>query len=139
MSGEGVVPIAASQDSPGPMARTVRDVAALYEVLTGLDHVLERVNLEFGDARIGVATNMKTGHPATDGLFSRVVELARSAGTTLRDITVLDPNETVDPDEVTVLISEMYDDLDRLLDASGWRRTRSRWNRSSTSKTNIAT
>src|SRR5665213_3679873 len=38
--GEGIVPISSSQDSAGPMGRTVRDVAALYEVLTGLDHVL---------------------------------------------------------------------------------------------------
>ena len=30
---DGVVPISASQDSPGPMARTVRDAAALLTVL----------------------------------------------------------------------------------------------------------
>jgi hypothetical protein len=40
----GVVPIAASQDSPGPMARTVADVAALYEVLAGRAGVLERID-----------------------------------------------------------------------------------------------
>ncbi len=35
ISTEGVVPISASQDSPGPMARTVDEVALLLEVLTG--------------------------------------------------------------------------------------------------------
>jgi amidase len=117
--GEGVVPISSSQDSAGPMARTVRDVAALYDVLTGRDDVLERVKRGFGDARIAVATNLMTGHPATDQLFLDAVEAARSAGTAFSDVTVAEVDATVGGDEVTVLISEMSDDLTAFLKRRG--------------------
>ena len=39
---EGVAPIAASQDSPGPMARSVADVGALLSVLAGQPVAAER-------------------------------------------------------------------------------------------------
>ena len=111
VSGEGVVPISASQDSAGPMARTVRDVAALYEVLTGLDGVVRRVSDGFGDARIAVASNLTTGHPATDAVFTEVVATARRAGVALSEVTVLAADPSVGADELTVLLCEMYDDL----------------------------
>ena len=37
ISRAGVIPIAPSQDTPGPMARTVADAAALLSVLAGSD------------------------------------------------------------------------------------------------------
>jgi amidase len=119
VSGEGIVPISSSQDSAGPMARTVRDVAALYEVLTGLNSVLERVQRGFDGARVAVATNLTTGHSATDQLFLNVVETARNAGTSFAEITVLEIDESVGADELTVLLSEMSDDLTAFLQRRG--------------------
>jgi amidase len=117
--GEGIVPISSSQDSAGPMARTVRDVAALYEVLTGTDDVLDRVKRGFGDARVAVATNLTTGHPATDQLFLDVVATARDSGTTISETTVAEVDATVGGDELTVLICEMNDDLTAFLKRRG--------------------
>jgi amidase len=97
------------------MARTVRDVAALYEVLTGLDHVTERVNRGLDGARIAIATNMTTGHPATDQLFLDVAKTARTAGMSISEITVVPADASVDADELTVLLSEMHDDLTAFL------------------------
>ncbi|HEX4639955.1 MAG TPA: amidase family protein, partial [Chthoniobacterales bacterium] len=37
LSRSGIIPISRSQDTPGPMARTVADAAALLSVLTGID------------------------------------------------------------------------------------------------------
>ena len=37
VSRSGIVPISASQDTAGPMARTVRDVATLLSAITGVD------------------------------------------------------------------------------------------------------
>ena len=119
VSGEGVVPISASQDSAGPMARTVRDVAALYEILTGLDGVVRRVNDGFGDARIAVASNLTTGHPATDAVFTEVVATARRAGVALSEVTVLASEPSVGGDELTVLLCEMYDDLTAFMTRRG--------------------
>jgi len=117
--GEGIVPISSSQDSAGPMARTVRDVAALYGVLAGLDGVLERVSRGIDDARVGVATNLTTGHPATDQLFLEVVERVRSAGASISETKVLEIDATVGADELTVLLSEMSDDLTTFLQRRG--------------------
>ena len=76
--GEGIVPISSSQDSAGPMARTVGDVAALYEVLTGLDHVTERVR-----RRLRRRTNRRRhehddGSPRHRPAFRDVVDTARA-------------------------------------------------------------
>jgi amidase len=119
VSGEGIVPISSSQDSAGPMARTVRDTAALYEILTGLGDVLERVDKGFDSARVAVATNLTTGHPATDQLFLDVVEAARRAGITFSDVTVHKADAAVDGDERIVMLSEMSDDLTAFLQRRG--------------------
>ena len=117
--GEGIVPISASQDSAGPMARTVRDVAALYEVLAGLDHVRSRVDRGFADARLSAAANLTTGHPATDQLFLDVVAAARDAGFAISEVSVAQADASVDADELTVLLCEMFDDLTAFLSRRG--------------------
>jgi amidase len=117
--GEGIVPISSSQDSAGPMARTVRDVAALYEILTGLDHVANRVERGLADVRIAVAVNLTTGHPATDRLFLDVVQTARDAGIATSEVTVAQADASVDADELTVLLCEMFDDLSAFLSRRG--------------------
>jgi amidase len=113
--GEGVIPISASQDSAGPMARTIADVAALYEVLAATEGVLDRVQRGPFDARVGVAKNLLTGHPATDALFFDAVRIATEAGMSFTEIDVAEVNETVGADELTVLLSEMSDDLTTFL------------------------
>jgi amidase len=109
--GEGVIPISASQDSAGPMARTIRDVAALYEVLADVTGVVATINAGTGNVRVAVATNLVTGHPATDAVFNDAVSKVREDGMELTDISVAEPDAAVGADEVTVLLCEMSDDL----------------------------
>ena len=71
---------AASQDSPGPMARTVVDVALLYEVLAGTDGVVARVAAGADGVRIGAATTLLTNHPGTDALFAAAEHYLRLEG-----------------------------------------------------------
>jgi amidase len=101
------------------MARTVRDVAALYGVLTGGSDTEERVSRGPDGARIAVATNMTTGHPATDRLFLDVVGRARGAGWSTSEVSVREADASVDADELTVLLSEMCDDLSAFLNRRG--------------------
>jgi amidase len=107
----GVIPISASQDSPGPMGRSVADVALMYSVLAQqTPRAVEATSLV-------VAKNWRTGHPATDQLFDDVVaELARAGlSTSSRDLAA--PGESEGRDETTVLLAELLDDLSAYLAA----------------------
>jgi amidase len=109
----GVVPISASQDSPGPLGRTVADVAHLYAVLAGTDPVTHD-----GPApRFVAATTWPTGHPPTDGLVAGVVADLRVAGESVVDREVARPGPGTLGDEFVVLLSELVDDLGAYLAA----------------------
>ncbi|NBX32906.1 MAG: amidase [Planctomycetes bacterium] len=115
---KGVVPISASQDSPGPMTRSVADAAALLEVLGGLENLVAQTQVQ-SDLCIGVMRNYRTGHPGTDALFDEVVEQLAGAGVSLCDVGVEVPNGTVSGDELTVLLCELKDDLNAYLPMRG--------------------
>jgi len=100
-----VVPISASQDSPGPMGRSVSDVARLFSVLSN------STAPELRDVTFAVATNWVTDHPATDALFSEVVERLRAEGYSVVDRELAVPGEEEGNDELAVLLAELYDDL----------------------------
>ena len=112
ISTSGVVPLSASQDSPGPMARTVEDVQTLFKILAG-----ERAQRDEDEAPLiaAVASTWKTGHPTTDALFANVVEQLRLAGLSLVDRDVALPSDQDQDDELTVLLCEMDDDLSAYL------------------------
>jgi amidase len=119
LSGEGIVPISASQDSAGPMARTVLDTAILFEILAGVDGVVALIGRGVHDLRIAVATNYITGHGATDEVFRSAVRRINDTGIETVDITVAEPNEKIGADELTVLLCEMADDLSAFLTRRG--------------------
>ena len=79
---EGVAPIAASHDSPGPMGRSVADVGALLSVLAGQPVAAERGPGpgEPPTLRPGRPGAWLSGDPATDALFAQAVESLRAAG-----------------------------------------------------------
>ncbi len=56
-----VVPLSSSQDSPGPMARSVADVALLFSVLSGTVRTPAPTSFT-----LNIATNWYIGHPASD-------------------------------------------------------------------------
>ncbi|MHB1089447.1 MAG: amidase family protein [Acidimicrobiales bacterium] len=101
-----VVPISASQDSPGPMGRSVQDVALLYSVLAA--SVEPTASAE---VRIAVATNWRTGNPETDQLFDDFVVRLRDAGVAPSERELAVPGEEEFADEEVVLLSELFDDL----------------------------
>ncbi len=119
ISGGGIVPISKSQDSAGPMARTVLDAAILYEVLTGRSDVVDRVEQGPDDLAIGVAVNLLTHHAPTDQLFQNLVAQASAQGFNLTEISVVESTPEVHTDELTVLLCEMSDDLGAFLARRG--------------------
>jgi amidase len=115
----GIVPISASQDSAGPMARTVDEVSLLLEVLTGTPGILARARQGVGGVRIGVARTWRTGHPATDELFDQTVHRLQAAGASTSDLTPPVPTPAEEEDELTVLLCELIDGLGAYLPTRG--------------------
>ena len=110
---DGVIPISASQDSPGPMGRTVADVARLFAVLSDQDPV----DLDSGSPRFVDATTWRTGHPPTDELVDEFLgALSQSVGAVERR-DVAKPGPKVVSDEFVVLLAELVDDLGSYLAA----------------------
>jgi len=101
VSRTGVVPISATQDTPGPIARSVFDAAVLLTALTGIDPQDPATEASAGVAgtdytralsptalagsRIGVAS-APTGTPGD--VFNRAVDVLRAQGATVVPVTV---------------------------------------------------
>jgi amidase len=115
----GLVPVSASQDSPGPMGRTVLDVALLHQTLVGGAGVVERVRADVTGVTVGVARTWRTGHPATDDLFDRTVALLSGAGVILTEVAPAVAGDQVEADELTVLLCELVDGLAAYLPTRG--------------------
>jgi amidase len=112
---EGVVPISASQDAPGPMARSVRDAALLLDALTGEPgHADGCGALTAADLRLGIPSAWPSGHDRTDALFAEVLDGLRAAGADVAEVAVT-TREEIGEDELTVLLCELHDDLDAYL------------------------
>src|SRR6266550_386449 len=130
VSRRGIVPIAHSQDTAGPMARTMRDAAILLGVLAGADtedaitatgpgitdytRFLDPNGLK--GATIGVARTKLMGyHPATDLLVARAIDVMRQQGATIVDPADIPHLGEYDADELTVLLYEFKTDLNAYL------------------------
>jgi amidase len=112
---EGVIPIAASHDAPGPMGRSVADVAALFAALTGQSPVAPHPETSPRRFVLGAPTAWRIGHAGTDALVDSVLAALRGSGMAVLDLDVPAEDDQVGRDEVTVLVHEMADDLDAYL------------------------
>jgi amidase len=136
VSRAGIIPIAHSQDTAGPMTRTVRDAALLLGALAGYDprdpataagrqHALADYT-RFLDkdglrgARIGVARKRLWGYsPAADAAAAEALELMKKAGAEIVDPADLPTSDDFDRDELEVLLYELKADLNAYLESLG--------------------
>jgi amidase len=134
VSRAGVIPIAHSQDTPGPMARTLRDVAVLLTAIAGADP-RDRATAEsqgkatdytrFLDpdglrgARIGVARKYFGFSDLVDQVMERSLEAMKHAGAQIVDPADLPSHGKFDESELTVLLYELKADLGAYLEARG--------------------
>ena len=130
-SRSGIIPLAHSQDTAGPMTRTVTDAAILLGVLTGVDssdeitaqskgksytdytQFLDRNGLN--GARIGVARNYFGFHKETDEVMEEAVATMKEAGADIVDPVELEPNEEWGQAGFDVLLYEFKADLNNYL------------------------
>ena len=106
----GVIPISDAQDSPGPMARSVKDAALLLEVLSGKSGLVDAAN-STQPIRIGVVKSWLSGDAGTDELFEAAIEALTKSNITLIDVKMSAPAESISNDEYECLLHELVDDL----------------------------
>ncbi len=133
VSRAGIVPIAHSQDTAGPMARTVADAAVLLEVLVGPDDrdpatADAVVSLDLPSSlrseglagvRIGVARNMAGFHDRVDVLMADALDALRSLGAEIVDPAELPHANDLEEPELEVLLYEFKADLESYLASLG--------------------
>ena len=135
VSRSGIIPIAASQDTAGPMTRTVRDAAVLLNILAGWDprdpatkkgsrHLapdyttfLDPQGLK--GARLGVARQFFGRHPLVDQLMEEALIAISKAGAILIDPVEIETQGKWDDAEKEVLLYEFKDGLNRYLAGLG--------------------
>ena len=133
VSRRGIIPISVSQDTAGPMARSVADAAMLLTALAGVDdgdpagaaaraHVLASPR-SLGAAalkgrRLGVLRQATGFHPDVDAAFNKALDLFKAEGAVLVDVTI-DRYNSWDDAELDVLLYEFKDGLNQYLKSSG--------------------
>jgi len=130
VSRAGIVPISGSQDTAGPMARSVRDAAMLLSVIAGsdprdaataeadehrADYLAALDANALRGARIGVARDFSGNHPGVDARFEAALQALREAGAELVDPVSLPTRGEAGRHELTLLVHEFRDDLNAYL------------------------
>jgi amidase len=135
ISRSGIIPIAHSQDTAGPMARSVADAAILVGALTGVDErdpatragktralkdyspFLDKNGLQ--EARIGVARNMAGTDPRILKIFESCLEAMKQSGAILIDPVEVPNFNKIGKSEREVLHYEFKADLNKYLATRG--------------------
>jgi amidase len=132
VSRSGIVPISRSQDTAGPMTRSVADAAVLLNVLAAPDprdaataDAQRAIPADYRaflkpdglrGMRIGVARRKVTGYSThADQLFEQALRDLRRLGAELVDPADFGSLGDYDEDELEVLLYELKDGLDRYL------------------------
>src|SRR6266702_556174 len=137
ISRAGIVPIAHSQDTAGPMCRTVTDAAILLSALTGIDSRYDATKASAGKflvdytksldpdglkgARIGVHRKGFGFNDAVDKLMNDCLDIIKRHGATVVDPADIPTAGKFDDSELEVLLYEFKADLNSYLTSLGPR------------------
>jgi len=132
VSRDGIVPISHSQDTAGPMVRSVHDCAVLLAALAGHDArdaatkpMASRASVDYvaalqGErglkgARIGVARGFFTQHDRVDPVIEEALRTLKSLGAVIVDPVELPPAERYGAAEFEILLTECKHGLNAYL------------------------
>jgi len=134
VSRAGIVPIAHSQDTAGPMARTVTDAAILLGAIAGVDPRDAATAAAGGriadyaaaldpgglaGRRIGVARQVFGFHPGVDALMEAAIDAMKSQGAVIVDPVEFEHRDEIGDPEFEVLLYEFKADLNQYLASLG--------------------
>ncbi|HEX2848373.1 MAG TPA: amidase [Chitinophagaceae bacterium] len=133
VSRSGIIPISSTQDTAGPMARTVKDAAVLLGVLAGIDKTdkatLEQEKLKtrttdytsflhpegLKGKRIGIEKKPQGDNPLLHALQQKALEVLKQQGATIIEIEYLDAIGKLGDAEFELMQYEFKDGLNRYL------------------------
>jgi len=131
ISRAGIIPVASPQDTSGPMARTVSDVATVLTALTGYDPrdpvTAESVGQAAQDyrtfldgnglkgARLGVARDYFGSHEGTDAIIEKAIEYLKALGAQIIDPVTVSQVKLFDKSELELFLYEFKAGLNRYL------------------------
>jgi len=125
-----VVPISHNQDTPGPMGRTVADVAALLTAIAGsdaadpatkdadahkTDYVAALAGATLKGKRLGVLRFTTGNVPEVDALFEAALAVLRAQGAEVVELPDYKPPSSLGDDELAVLLTDLKVDLNGYL------------------------
>ncbi len=135
VSRSGIIPISVTQDTAGPMTRSVADAAAVLDAIVGVDardasttrrgavqpanYLSALHNAALRGARIGVARNMAGFHPLVDAVFAQAIEAMRNAGAVVVDSTDVPTVNKTDDAETEILLYEFKEGINTYLASRG--------------------
>jgi len=135
ISRAGIIPISHSQDTAGPMCRTVTDAAILLGVLTGIDQREPatsagqgRVLTNYAEsldpnglkgARLGIVRKSFGFNDAVDKLMNDLIAEMKKLGAVIVDPTDIPTAGKFDDSELEVLLYEFKADLNAYLSGLG--------------------
>lgn len=135
VSRTGIIPIAHSQDTAGPMARSVRDAAILLGAIAGKDDEDQRTlktssNIEndytkyldlegLNHAKIGVARNYFGFNVEVDKIMENCISVMKKHGAEIIDNLKLPVTQELEKAEFSVLLYEFKHDLNQYLASIG--------------------
>jgi amidase len=134
VSRNGIIPISISQDTAGPMARTVADAALLLGAMAGVDEADPAGHAAAGNIpedyssflkpdalkgkRFGLLRQAMGYHPDVDAATEAAVAAIKAAGGEVVDVKIPTYGQWDKP-EYEVLLYEFKDGLDKYLESSG--------------------
>ncbi len=127
VSRSGIIPISHSQDTAGPMARTVRDLATLLNAIVGIDDEDGATAASRGKARpdytkylngdglkgarLGIVRKYFGFNDAVDDLMNKLIGEMKAAGAEIVDPADIPSIGRFDDSELTVFLYELKADL----------------------------
>ncbi len=134
LSRSGIIPISNTQDTPGPMTRTVRDAAILLGALTGVDtndpSTVKSEGNFYSDytqflssdglkgKRIGAEKKMLQVKDKTGNLFSESLKKMKELGAEIIEVEIYDKISELGEDEFLAMKYEFKDGLNKYLSKS---------------------
>jgi amidase len=135
VSRAGIIPISHSQDTAGPMCRTLRDAAIMLGVLTGIDpedsYTTESQGKSYTDytqfldanglkdARIGVVRKFFGFSDGVDGIMGEAIDVMKKQGATIIDPAEIETLGKFDDSESLVFDFELKADIEKYLGGLG--------------------